>query len=560
MSTKTLRKRIALVAVSAMGLGLLSAVVAPTANAAVIVANDIVFAPATSTENISLIDVCRDTSTATVQTATIPLTSSGISISATAGAAANGYITVSGPGVIASKGSAWTLDSNVAATVSVSGTAANNLLKIKPTATGTITITTSATSTSAALDVLTVTVVDKCSNGTYSAAESGVALQTAQHAGETWTLTNVDDPTADVVANGGTGYIRLKLNDTYGQDLSADNLVATVTSGTCRVSIDAYSAASTYGAGSTKTASAISNVTAADHVVSVAQSVTNAPTVCTVSITFGGTAVATKSIKFRGVAAKLVVSDQTVGATNGYGYYRVKVLDSAGNAIPSASITTSSTEANNVAALAVVSNAQSNTVSTASDGITPDVADGSTSAARFNCTSKGGSAKITVRTNTDTNSTTFITSDPFTVNCGGALDTWSISFDKASYAPGEIATLTVSGKDADGYAVKTYAAMTGIEYSFGGMTAVTAPTSSDTFSSGVGYKTYKFSVGTTEGAFVGTYKITGATDTTAKTIQYKVASSSASVTNAEVLAAIVKLIASINKQITALQKLLTKKK
>ena len=91
------------------------------------------------------------------------------------------------------------------------------------------------------------------------------------------------------------------------------------------------------------------------------------------------------------------------------------------------------------------------------------------------------------------------------------------------------------------------------------MTAVTAPTSVDTFSSGVGTKTYSFSVGTTEGAFVGTFKITGSVDTAAKTLQYKVvAPATGAVSNAEVLAAIVKLIASINEQIALLQKQLKK--
>jgi hypothetical protein len=66
-------------------------------------------------------------------------------------------------------------------------------------------------------------------------------------------------------------------------------------------------------------------------------------------------------------------------------------------------------------------------------------------------------------------------------------------------------------------------------------------------------------VGTTEGSFVGTFKIAGATDTAAKTLQYKVAATSGAVTNADVLKAIVSLIASINKQIAALQKALLKR-
>jgi hypothetical protein len=131
--------------------------------------------------------------------------------------------------------------------------------------------------------------------------------------------------------------------------------------------------------------------------------------------------------------------------------------------------------------------------------------------------------------------------------------------DKASYAPGEIATLTVSAKDADGHVAQSLLALGTSEYSFGGMTFVTAPTSVDLFNSAAGAKTYKLSVGTTEGSFVGTFKITGTTDTAAKTVQYKIAASTATVSNADVLKSIVALIASINKQIQALQKLILKR-
>ena len=53
--------------------------------------------------------------------------------------------------------------------------------------------------------------------------------------------------------------------------------------------------------------------------------------------------------------------------------------------------------------------------------------------------------------------------------------------------------------------------------------------------------------------------MTADTDTAAKTVQYKIASTSTAVSNADVLKAIVSLIASINKQIAALQKALLKK-
>jgi hypothetical protein len=126
--------------------------------------------------------------------------------------------------------------------------------------------------------------------------------------------------------------------------------------------------------------------------------------------------------------------------------------------------------------------------------------------------------------------------------------------DKASYAPGEIATLTLTGKDSSGRPVSTFTQLSGVTYAFGGMTAVTAPTNGDVFASGAGIKTYQFSVGTSEGSFVGSFTTTGTVDASAKTVQYKVANPNAAVSTNEVLAAIVKLIATINKQIRQLQK------
>ena len=153
-----------------------------------------------------------------------------------------------------------------------------------------------------------------------------------------------------------------------------------------------------------------------------------------------------------------------------------------------------------------------------------------------------------------------VASAPFTVTCGGALDTWTISLDKASYNTGDIGTLTVTGKDANGAMVTDITTLTGITGNVtigGGATFVTTPVNADTFTKGV--KTYKFLVGNTEGSYAGSVTITGATDITAKTVQYKVASGTATVSNADVLKSIVALIASINKQIQALQKLILKR-
>jgi hypothetical protein len=89
------------------------------------------------------------------------------------------------------------------------------------------------------------------------------------------------------------------------------------------------------------------------------------------------------------------------------------------------------------------------------------------------------------------------------------------------------------------------------------MTAVVTPTNTDKFSGGI--KTYKFIVGATEGSYnavvnLPVWNYTGGPQ--ALTVPYAIKASTATVSNADVLKSIVALIASINKQIQALQKLI----
>jgi hypothetical protein len=143
------------------------------------------------------------------------------------------------------------------------------------------------------------------------------------------------------------------------------------------------------------------------------------------------------------------------------------------------------------------------------------------------------------------------------VYCVGAAYTFSAALDKAVYAPGEIATLTITAKDSSGNPADDSSTLgaTGEEVSIAGaqLTAVTAPSNVDTFTSGT--KTYQYIVGSTDGNYVLAVNVPNVDSTAPVAIKYSVKTpSSGAVSNAEVLAAIVKLIASINKQIRALQK------
>jgi hypothetical protein len=556
MSTKTLRKRIALVAVASMGFGLLSVT---SANAAYFNANDLVF-DSTAGEN-TLADYCADLTASNVQYIVAPLSSTGVSLTASAASATEtGYVVVSGPGAIVSAGSAFTLVSPTEASFTADATpsASNARLTIKATGLGTIKVTMSNTSSSAAIDVVTIEAVTACGGGVYSTVPGDnsyiIVDTTADETDET--QPSYDVLNADTVADEGTGLIYFTNFDEYGSAPSSKALITSVTGDNCYVDMDAADTSPAAPSATSVTAVALSSTTE-EWIIGVQQKTVGTPATCTVSTTWNGITIGTKTIKFKGAAAKIVISDVTVGYRGGVGHLRATVTDAAGNALASKTVTASTTETNNAASASVITVGSMTAVTAAVTGKTPSVSDGSD--LQYTCTSKGGAAKLTVRVLKD--NVSYITSAPVDVYCGEQTpDTFTISMDKASYAPGEIATLTVSAKGAYGTAVHTLAQMgAAVAAGFGGMEFVTAPTTTDYFNSGIGTRTYTLKVGTTEGAFVGTFKMTANTDTSAKTVQYKIAATSGAVTNADVLKAIVSLIASINKQIAALQKALLKK-
>jgi len=581
MSTKTNFKRVALVAVAALGLGVLTSVAPANANVA---AGNVTVATKTALINTG---ACVISSTAGKIGGTF-VNGSDVRL-VNASSSGTIYAALSGPAVFVTSA-----DSSNAATGTVTATtisdsgAANDYYVLRLTGLGTVTVTISPSSATAAVDVVTITSVASCLSSTLSLADSNFTIvnsaetdtDLAGDADGAW-LTRydgVDTTDANIVAVSSSGYARAALANAYGAVLSSKPIVATATGngGGCWVAVENTNATAGADGAAPAASTAVMTGTGEDLTLEVKAATAGEAVNCSVTLTWNGITVGTKSFKLQGVAAKVVVSGVTVGVKGGVGYYRAAVTDALGNALPGITIENSNTETNNAASAQVVSDAASVAAKTgtATDastgavyGTTPAVtstnlAAGNSDATRigtYTCTAKGGAAKLTVRALAS--GVTYVTSAPFDVYCGGAsIDTWSISLDKASYAPGEIATLTVSSKDADGNFAQSLLALGASTSSFGGMTFVTAPTDTDKFNSGAGFKTYQLSVGTTEGSFVGTFKLTGTTDTSAKTVAYKItAPSTGAVSNADVLKAIVSLIASINKQIAALQKALLKR-
>jgi hypothetical protein len=284
-----------------------------------------------------------------------------------------------------------------------------------------------------------------------------------------------------------------------------------------------------------------------------------------VTVSYAGTVVATRTFTWTGDLAKIEVSSVSIGKTGAQNWnsFTVHTYDAAGNQIswPNASLTISGADQNVTAADAVATATAAAETDATNDGN------------YFTCGAGAkGSTSLTVE-GVSTALTT-IKSAAFVAKCASSPSTWTVSMDKPSYVPGDVATVTITAKDSNGNLVNDAVSNNAADdvnevksYVYGGaatapvvsgsnLTSVVAPAAGDYFTSGV--KTYKFIVGSTEGSYQLAVELAGITTDSAKTVAYKISSGSASVTNAQVLAAIVKLIASINKQILALQKALKK--
>jgi hypothetical protein len=360
---------------------------------------------------------------------------------------------------------------------------------------------------------------------------------------------------ANVAANGAEGRINVKLYSGLGTAYTQDNVDVTATAtGDCLV-----------GATGAQTQKFYNPTTSSGQIaIFTAQATTNAPANCSVVIAVDGTTVATKVIKHLGAVTKVVVdtpdtADSGAGAQTGLAY--VWAEDSAGNKI--GYLTLAEGNGTNGIASSITFN-NSNRTASGSTSVNDGAAPASTpTLLGWTCSGVKGTASFTVK-HTPSNGVA-IHSNKFTAACYGDAVNYKASLDKASYVPGDIATLTITATDSAGNPANDQEAIgtaTTYEVAIAGsqMTAITAATNADTFSSGK--KTYKFIVGQTEGSYQMSVDLPKFNSTTysqsAVTVAYTVKASSTAVSNAEVLAAIVKLIASINKQIRALQKSLKK--
>jgi hypothetical protein len=555
MSNKTMKQRIAVVAVSALTAGILSVMSAPVANAAGgDLSASIVYG------NRGILANAGIGTTASPSTTTGVITTGGYVtyLLDVGGAETYVMVTVSG-GTVESLGLGTIAQSGTAFYIATAG-ATDVDLRFKPNTAGTNmvikTYDTADLIASAAEGKAQVNfnVVAPGLGGVIAPANTRATLV---NTGDSTATGTSDTLYANTASNGNEARINVKLYDGLGSAYTSSNglVTFTVKSGDCLVGDSGSQTLKFYAPTATSGVASAYTVQATD----------DAPTSCVIEVGVEGVAVATKTITHQGPVKTITVSDVEIADAGGSaqtGLATVRAYDSANNSIGYLLLTEGTGTNGSVNTLTGNNSFRTSSGDTSvNSGAAPA---SSASTIGWTCSGVRGSASMTVK-HTPSNGVA-VHSNTFTAACNGDAVNYSASLDKASYVPGDIATLTITATDASKNAANDQEVIgtngtKDVAIAGSNMTAITAPTNADTFTSGK--KTYKYIVGSSEGSYQMSVDLPKFNSTTysqsAVTVAYKIAASTATVSNADVLKSIVSLIASINKQIQALQKLILKR-
>ena len=168
--------------------------------------------------------------------------------------------------------------------------------------------------------------------------------------------------------------------------------------------------------------------------------------VSTITITMGTTVIATETITFFGAPATVVATAVNpvigVGVTSqaNWGAVTAVVKDANGNPVAGTTLYASSDTAAAINTSTYIASAA--------------VTDASGKASFNIAGTAAGTAKITVGTGSSSAATTNVASAPVSLRVGSTtIAKVSVSFDKTDYVPGELATITVTALDAAGLPV-----------------------------------------------------------------------------------------------------------
>jgi len=602
MSTKTNFKRIALVAVASLGLGVLTSV-----------------APASATtwtgdEKIALATgggTTQDTSPTTDLSAYksfgVITTTDGTSVAAdaaasgdlayktlTAGATATGVVystavlsfavdtasksslVVTG-GTIAKVSQGNTPTVNGSATVVYNGGTTAFGATVKPGVAAGLTFTVAAytganvSATAPTNGVLagiwTFTVAASSAAAVYSPTYSVVAQQAGIAKGVAASGILTYDTTSRL-DNGQVGTVLVSLFDAYGSAITSGTLAASATNAAGVNIVLAASAAAGDSYAAITSFDTQSN-SAATYVY-VNQPVANTAGSTTVTITLDGQVVGTKTITWAGDIASLTVDTANSAGTFAIGY------TAANLSTHTASIGNVVYVAKDAAGNVINLNAQPTINASTGSLVGASMYTGDTAAS-------GGEYQDTIMGYGYT--TMFLPASDVLQGAGtyqlkitnaagvtiksavinakasnGGTYTFAVTWDKTAYVSGDIAVMSIASKDAFGNAVAEGTYLTGLSLAVnsGGFQDLSSCAATSAFSTG-GVKKCKYAVLNTAGSYAYSVALSSGSLQTAVIGTVPVTTGPAGVTNADVLKAIVSLIASINKQIAALQKALLKK-
>jgi len=557
MSTKTLTKRVALATVVALGAGVLSLVTVSSAQAA---SGDLAASTPTA-GSTGVLYVGSTVGTAGAKDGAITMLQSGSLKLTTLNT--TGYFTVSAGAYI----SGATTPANINAAQTAYTSASSDFFTV--TATGaagsTFQITGYTSSTSGVVtSVTTVTIAGSSVYGVPSSAKTTAFWNTS----DTTTSSDVSGGSTTIPTN--PLYLEIALKDAYGNAVSVSSSTVLTVTATAGANVG-LAAAGSAASGSYTTAVATSG--GSTLVAKITEATTGTGWSGTVTVSYNGTVLASRSGVIQGYVSKIVIAPNAVAkssaSTNSVLSYQA--YDAAGNVDTATGLVIASS---------------SNTASIASSGsVAVSTTNNATSSGELGYLSvtalAAGVSSVAVKyTRPDG---TVITSNAVSINVGGNADSYKVSLDKSSYAPGDIATMKITFVDSKGNPAAssgtTYATagsspaftwnatfstpqMTqiGTLGSFGSSFVNTYGSTGNIALDANGQITIKYTVGTTEGSFnaVVDFPTIDGQNGAAQTVAYKVSAGATTSLN-DVLKGIVSLIASINKQIAALAKLVTKK-
>jgi hypothetical protein len=432
MSTKTIYKRIALVAVAALGAGVLSVAPASASYGNQIASGTPAFTTnSTGTTPSAQTQISGPNNFVTIVTAAtagvLTITGSTLNTAATSG------VTVAADKLSASQGAGaitYTIPTKTAGTITVN-----------------FYVTTDGATSSTVSDSLVITV----NNAADYLVSAGLSKSILDSKGTDSNYTNAaTDDTVNAVGVGAASAKVAQINVTLRSGLDAAlntgvDVIATV-SGSGLVSTGGTAARVALRSAITDTTSfdVFSDGTAGSGTITITAGTT---VIATEKVTFSGAptkVVATQNLQVSNAAGKMgAASFAATGASNGA--VTLTVTDANGNPVPNVDGTTYAV---------VVTSSDKTIMTTTTDSPVGNSKGAYALTATPATTVVGKSATLTYSIVNVATEAVLATSAPVTFAVGGTtIATVELAFDKATYAPGEKATITLTAKDAAGFAI-----------------------------------------------------------------------------------------------------------